>query len=129
MFTIGYAMIGTPLLLVFLGRIGSGMSDSFRYIYSRCICRWCRTRRYQNEAGMGQRRKRLWEDDVGKEDYMPTDQVQVPIVITMIMIALCLILGAVIFSNWEDWSLSSAGYFSFVTLTTIGFGDMVPGNR
>ncbi|XP_043201980.1 two pore potassium channel protein sup-9-like [Amphibalanus amphitrite] len=128
MFTIGYAMIGTPLLLVFLGRIGSGMSDSFRYIYSRCICRWCRTRRYQNEAGMGQRRKRLWEDDVGKEDYMPTDQVQVPIVITMIMIALCLILGAVIFSNWEDWSLSSAGYFSFVTLTTIGFGDMVPGN-
>ena len=47
----------------------------------------------------------------------------------MIMIALCLILGAVIFSNWEDWSLSSAGYFSFVTLTTIGFGDMVPGNR
>ena len=54
---------------------------------------------------------------------------QVPIVITLIMIALCLILGAVIFSNWEDWSISSACYFSFVTLTTIGFGDMVPGNR
>ena len=33
MFTIGYAMIGTPLLLVFLGRIGSGMSNSFRYLY------------------------------------------------------------------------------------------------
>ena len=212
MFTIGYAMIGTPLLLVFLGRIGSGMSDSFRYIYrsvlsdsfryiyrsvqsdsfryiyrsvqsdsslryiyrsvqsdsfqyiyrsvqsdsfryiyrsvlsgcfryiyrsvqsdssfrciyrtelsldlprrqhllviiiqhsasavdlfmtnkkirhddnvddcetvfhfSRCICRWCRNRRYQNEAGMGQRRKRLLDDDVGKEEYMPTDQVR-----------------------------------------------------
>ncbi len=31
------------------------------------------------------------------------------------------------FSNWEeDWSLLEATYFSYVTLTTIGFGDFVP---
>ena len=44
-------------------------------VFSRCICRWCRSRRYQNEAALGKRRKRLWDDNVGKEDYMPTDQV------------------------------------------------------
>ena len=37
-------------------------------------------------------------------------------------------LGATIFSAWEDWSLLEGAYFSFITLTTIGFGDFVPGD-
>ena len=36
------------------------------------------------------------------------------------------ILGASIFIIWEDWSLFNAFYFCFVTMTTIGFGDMTP---
>ena len=34
--------------------------------------------------------------------------------------------GATIFIIWEDWSLFNAFYFCFVTMTTIGFGDMTP---
>ena len=34
--------------------------------------------------------------------------------------------GASIFIIWEDWSLFNAFYFCFVTMTTIGFGDMTP---
>ena len=36
------------------------------------------------------------------------------------------ILGASMFIIWEDWSLFNAFYFCFVTMTTIGFGDMTP---
>ena len=36
------------------------------------------------------------------------------------------IAGASIFIIWEDWSLFNAFYFCFVTMTTIGFGDMTP---
>ena len=56
-------------------------------------------------------------------------QVMVPITINMVLIVFYLMMGAIIFSNWEGWDIGSACYFSFVTLSTIGFGDMVPGNR
>jgi len=127
-FTIIYAMLGTPLLLIFLANIGNGMARTFTYVYSRWCCCWCRVSRYANEALPGKRKKRITEDDIGKEDYMPTEQVQVPISITLVIISLTLVFGAIIFSNWEGWSLHSSCYFCFITLSTIGFGDMVPGN-
>ena len=35
-------------------------------------------------------------------------------------------IGAVLFSLWEGWDLIAATYFSFITATSIGFGDLVP---
>jgi len=35
--------------------------------------------------------------------------------------------GALLFSLWEGWNYIEGTYFCFVTLTTIGFGDFVPG--
>ena len=35
---------------------------------------------------------------------------------------------AVMFHVAEGWSYSDALYFCFITLTTVGFGDFVPGN-
>ena len=57
---------------------------------------------------------------------MPTDKVNVPIMVNMMLIFTFLFLGAVAFSNWEGWSLGSSLYFCFITLTTIGFGDLWP---
>ena len=77
----------------------------------------------------GKRARRVSDDVVGREKYMPTDEVNVPIIINLMLIALYLGLGALIFCRWEHWEVTTAYYFSFVTLSTIGFGDYVPGKR
>lgn len=40
-----------------------------------------------------------------------------------------ILLGSVLFSWWEGWEYFEGSYFCFVSLVTIGFSDMVPGQR
>jgi len=128
MFCIGYSLIGIPLLLVFMAQIGDWMAESFRWLYSRAMCRWCRARRRDSELppGLDRKEKGIRRDEVGKERYMPTDLVMVPIMVNLMLIFIFIFGGALLFADWEGWDMASSAYFCFVTLTTIGFGDMTP---
>ena len=47
---------------------------------------------------------------------------------SLLLIASYLAVGALLFTLWEhDWNYLIGFYFCFVTLSTIGFGDYVPG--
>jgi hypothetical protein len=39
---------------------------------------------------------------------------------------LLIAIGTVVFSALEDWSIVDSFYFSVVTVTTVGFGDLTP---
>ena len=60
------------------------------------------------------------DDKVGQEEWMPTDKVVLPLVLSLVIALGFLLVGMYLFSWWEDWDLAEAGYFCFITMTTIG---------
>lgn len=51
----------------------------------------------------------------------------VPVALVLLVLLGYICLGAAVFSAWEGWTFIDGAYFCFVTLSTIGFGDLVPG--
>uniref|UniRef100_A0A1B0CHU6 Potassium channel domain-containing protein n=2 Tax=Lutzomyia longipalpis TaxID=7200 RepID=A0A1B0CHU6_LUTLO len=62
---------------------------------------------------------------LNESDVVPPSP-QVPLLLVLTILASYIALGTIVFSLWENWSLVDGAYFCFVTLSTIGFGDLVP---
>lgn len=71
-------------------------------------------------------RRRLVDEEIGEEAFMPTSSIPIPIVVSVMILFGYIGVGAVLFHKWENWDVTTAAYFSFITLTTIGFGDYSP---
>lgn len=56
------------------------------------------------------------------------EEVSVPMWLCVALVVSYICGGAVLFTFWEKWDFLDSSYFCFVTLTTIGFGDLVPGS-
>ena len=61
------------------------------------------------------------------DDNLTAEKVTVPVTICLVIIGGYIFAGAVLFTLWEDWDYLTGSYFCFITLSTIGFGDIVPG--
>lgn len=72
------------------------------------------------------------EDDEVREvyrEFQDTEDAGIPITIVMLVILGYVAVGALLFCSWEtDWTPIDGAYFAVITISTIGFGDLVPGN-
>ncbi|XP_026481761.1 potassium channel subfamily K member 18-like [Ctenocephalides felis] len=73
-------------------------------------------------------------DDEEYEDGKRTgldryERVSVPITLCLAIMVGYIIFGSCLFSRWEDWDSVDGSYFCFISLSSIGFGDIVPGDR
>lgn len=70
------------------------------------------------------------EDEFYDDDYYSTagrTRIKpVPIWLCVLLVVGYILAGAYLFMTWENWEYLDAAYFCFITLTTIGFGDLVP---
>ena len=66
------------------------------------------------------------EDSEYEYEYLGNE---VPIYIALLVIILYMTGGAYLFHVFEGWTIKQGFYYIFVTLTTTGFGDLVPGQR
>ncbi|KAK3927097.1 Potassium channel subfamily K member 18, partial [Frankliniella fusca] len=60
------------------------------------------------------------------ESYDP-QTVTVPVTLCLAIMVSYVCGGALLFAQWESWNLLDGSYFCFISLSTIGFGDIVPG--
>ncbi|KAK6636445.1 hypothetical protein RUM43_010106 [Polyplax serrata] len=61
------------------------------------------------------------------EEYDP-QTVTVPITLCLAIMVGYVCGGALLFARWENWGFLDGSYFCFISLSTIGFGDIVPGD-
>ncbi|XP_012064289.1 PREDICTED: TWiK family of potassium channels protein 18 [Atta cephalotes] len=69
------------------------------------------------------------EDDDDESDSYDPQHVTVPLTLCLAIMVGYIWGGAFLFSTWESWDMLDSSYFCFVSLSTIGFGDIVPGEK
>ncbi|GJQ78200.1 hypothetical protein Trydic_g2529 [Trypoxylus dichotomus] len=85
--------------------------------------------------GYGRRSKYLDDpesDDEFYDDYYEPSRTvikPVPIWLCVFLVVSYIVAGTFLFSAWEKWPYLDSAYFCFITLTTIGFGDLFPAGR
>ena len=144
------------MTLLFLANMGSFLAIWFRLLYKQ-ICRLCCFLCCPTKDKMKKKRSRLKpsedqllnplqsaEQRIDKSESDPDspvmvktrtkvkehkrEHIRVPLYVSLFIIATYIFGGALLFSMWEDWDYLVGSYFCFITLSTIGFGDFVPGS-
>ncbi|XP_067948770.1 TWiK family of potassium channels protein 18-like [Watersipora subatra] len=141
---IAYAILGMPIMLICLANVGDIMADIFRFAYATvCCCGCCRSKPKKQQDDMeltpvstyrtdASGRPIIDDDDESDDEDDDEDEenegdITVPLTISMLVLFSFIFLGAALFYVWESWGFIDALYFCFITFSTIGFGDIVPG--
>lgn len=106
--TIIYALIGIPLMLLYLSTTGDVLARSFRRLYGK-LCGGTNLKKPQCQC--------------------TTKKIRVPVTICLILVLAYICSGALLFNKLENWSILEGSYFCFTSLGTIGFGDLIPGQH
>ncbi|CAI4231503.1 unnamed protein product [Auanema sp. JU1783] len=125
MFCIAYALLGVPLILITVADIGKFLSENIIWLYTRYTKARSQCRSQYTAVPTSEETTRDGEHLMqGLEHY-----ISIPMSLIVVILLGYIALGAVLLGSWENWEFFSGFYFTFITMTTVGFGDIVPMNR
>ena len=79
-------------------------------------------------ASMGD--SKLETDSKGSKNlvygYEVDEHFNLPITVAIVILLIYILLGALMYTLWEDWNYLESFYFVFISISTIGFGDVLP---
>ncbi|XP_045539207.1 potassium channel subfamily K member 18-like [Papilio machaon] len=86
--------------------------------------------RYPHDRGWSEPAYRV-ESEASDFSYVTFDAqtITVPISVCVAVMVGYIMFGSMIFGLWEKWDQLDGAYFCFISLSSIGFGDFVPGER
>ena len=107
-FCILFALVGIPLTLSVIASMGQIFATAVSSLHARV-------------------KKHLPPPPVALARVNTATRRSLTVVAAVVFLFLYLAAGAGLFMLWEEeWSFFEGFYFCFVTMTTIGFGDLVP---
>ncbi|VDO32318.1 unnamed protein product [Onchocerca flexuosa] len=126
MFCIIYSLFGVPLILITVADMGKFLSENIVWLYAK----YAQAKKIYTEkktvciASVIDEVNRTMKDElfqIGLREY-----ISIPMLLIVGILLGYIAIGAVLFASWEHWDFFSGFYFSFITMTTVGFGDIVP---
>ncbi|XP_059351195.1 TWiK family of potassium channels protein 7-like isoform X2 [Daphnia carinata] len=107
-FCIFFALIGIPFTLTVIADLGMLMASAVAAVYHNV------------------RQRSSWTKSQAAQTFARKYGKSLSVVLVVALLIVYIAIGGGIFMIWEDWNFLESFYFCFITMTTIGFGDLVP---
>ncbi|CAC5414237.1 unnamed protein product [Mytilus coruscus] len=132
-FVMVYSSVGIPLTMVVIAGIGKRLAAFVSFMFLTVQNRWqSRHLRYGHVTQKGDKiNLNLDTENIETVSNMKIEQTEnqcsiIPFLVSIVILFVYILIGGAIYSSWEHVTYMDAVYLVFISLSTIGFGDIIP---